>query len=56
MFEKHSEYFRDALVRDNCKLEWRTSYFLDCFTENLLLSRKHDLEKMNLNIQPKDET
>jgi len=56
VFEKHSNFFRDALVRDNCKLEWHTSYFLDCFTENLLLDRKHDLEKMNLNIQSKDET
>ena len=53
MFEKHSEYFRDALVRNNCKLEWQTSYFLDCFTENLLLGGKHDLENMDLNIQSK---
>jgi fido (protein-threonine AMPylation protein) len=56
VFEKYSDFFRDALVRDNCKLEWQTSYFLDCFTENLLLDRKHDLEKMNLNIQLKDKT
>ncbi|MFA5576321.1 MAG: Fic family protein [Tissierellaceae bacterium] len=51
MFEKHSEYFRDALVRNNCKLEWQTSYFLDCFTENLLLGGKHDLEELDLSIQ-----
>ncbi len=31
VFEKHSDFFRDALVRDNCKLEWQTSYFLDLF-------------------------
>lgn len=54
MFENHSEYFRDALVRNNCKLEWQTSYFLDCFTENLLLNGKHDLEGMDLNIQRKE--
>lgn len=51
MFEKHSEYFRDALVRNNCELKYQTSYFLDCFTENLLLGGKHDLEKMDLNIE-----
>lgn len=56
MFEKHSKYFRNALVRDNCKLEWQTSYFLDLFTENLLLDGEHDLGKMNLNVESKDET
>ena len=53
MFENHSEYFRDALVRNNCQLEWQTSQFLDYFTENLLLGGKHDLENMDLNIQSK---
>mgnify|MGYP000974091898 CR=1 FL=1 len=56
MFEKHSKYFRNALVRDNCKLEWQTSYFLDLFTENLLLDGEHDLGKMNLDVESKDET
>ena len=51
IFEKHSKYFRDALVRDNCQLKYQTSYFLDCFTENLLLGGKHDLGNMDLNIQ-----
>ncbi|MGJ0847758.1 Fic family protein [Tissierella praeacuta] len=54
MFEKHSEYFRDALVRNNCELKYQTSYFLDCFTENLLLGGKHDLEKMDLNIESEE--
>ena len=56
MFGKHSKYFRNALVRDNCKLEWQTSYFLDLFTENLLLDGEHDLGKMNLDVESKDET
>lgn len=51
MFERHSEYFRDALVRNNCELKYQTSYFLDCFTENLLLGGKHDLDKLDLNIK-----
>ncbi len=50
IFEKHSKYFRDALVRDNCKQEYQTSYFLDCFTENLLLGGSHDLQGMDLRI------
>ncbi len=50
MFEKHSRYFRDALVRDNCLKKWQNPYFLDCFTENLVLGGNHDLEKLNLNI------
>lgn len=53
MFERHSEFFRDALVRDNCQSKWQTSYYLDCFTENLLLGAKHDLEKMDINIRSK---
>ena len=56
MFGKHSKYFRNALVRDNCKLEWQTSYFLDLFTENLLLDGEHDLAKMNLDVEPQDVT
>lgn len=55
VFEKHSEYFRDALVRDNCELKYQTSYFLDCFTGNLLIGGKHDLEKMDLNIESEEK-
>ena len=51
MKERTFEFFRDALVRDNCELKYQTSYFLNCFTENLLLGGKHDLDKMNLNIE-----
>lgn len=31
VFEKYSDFFRDALVRDNCKLEWQTSFFIFTF-------------------------
>ncbi len=37
MFGKHSKYFRNALVRDNCKLEWQTSYFLDLFVAKQII-------------------
>ena len=55
LFEEHSTFFRDALVRDNCRKEWQTSYYLDCFTENLLLNGEHDLKSMSLNIEAKDK-
>lgn len=54
LFAQHSDYFRDALVRDNCLLEWQTSYFLDCFTENLVLHGKHDLSHMDLIVNLKE--
>lgn len=54
LFEEHSAFFRDALVRDNCRKVWQTSYYLDCFTENLLLNGEHDLKSMSLHIDAKD--
>ena len=41
-FHKHSKYFRDALALDNFP-ESRNPEYLRLFTENLLLSGKHDL-------------
>lgn len=52
----HRFQLTNTLVRDNCKLEWQTSYFLDLFTENLLLDGEHDLAKMNLDVEPQDVT
>ena len=52
MFEKHSDYFRDALVRNeyqNLSQGISTdSKFLKMFFENLLIGGKHDLESFDL--------
>ena len=53
MFEKHSRYFRDALVRANYanlpKNIAKTDEFLVKFFENLLLGSNHSLNE-NLHI------
>jgi len=41
-FREHSQYFRDALVMDNCGRDRKPEY-LKMFTENLLLGGSHDL-------------
>ena len=53
IFEKHSKYFRNALVRDNCQTEYQTFQYLEYFIQNLLFDKNYDLEKMCLNIQQK---
>lgn len=50
LFEKHSLYFRNALVRDNCLKEWQTDEYINAFTDNLLLGGQHDLEAKDLSI------
>lgn len=51
LFEEHSLYFRNALVRDNCLIEWQTDKYLNAFTDNLLLAGHHDLEAFDLTIE-----
>jgi fido (protein-threonine AMPylation protein) len=43
LFEKHSDFFRDALVLANYHKEGKTVEFLNKFTENLLLNGKNRL-------------
>lgn len=50
LFEQHSLYFRNALVRDNCLKEWQTDEYIKAFTDNLLLGGNHDLEEKDLSI------
>lgn len=58
MFEKHSKYFRNALVRANYRnLQKQISYdmgFLNMFFDNLLLDARNDLESMDLHVAPGD--
>lgn len=63
-FEKHSWYFRNALVRANynnfSKGIYETTYYLELFFRNLLLKENNELsnKKMNIsykNIEEKDE-
>ncbi len=64
-FEKHSWYFRNALVRANynnvSKGIYETTYYLELFFRNLLLNENNELSnrKMNIsykNIEEKDES
>lgn len=51
-FQKHTEFFRDALVLDNAKILQKRLEFLTVFFENLLLSGENDLssEEMDRNL------
>ena len=42
-FQKHAEFFRDALVLDNAKILQKRLEFLTVFFENLLLSGENVL-------------
>ncbi len=58
LFEKHSWYFRNALVRANyenlSKNIHKTEKYLIHFLENLLLNKKHILKNRELHIQYND--
>ncbi|MFD0845175.1 Fic/DOC family protein [Streptococcus saliviloxodontae] len=44
-FQKHAQFFRDALVLDNAKILQKRPEFLTSFFENLLLEGENDLSK-----------
>jgi fido (protein-threonine AMPylation protein) len=56
-FEKHSFYFRNALVRanynDHKKGIKATTLYLDCFFENLLFGYNHPLQNRGLHVDAK---
>ena len=58
LFEAHSRYFRDALVRSNYqnirKGIYRTNSFLIAFFENLLLGAAHPLKSRALNVRAEE--
>lgn len=54
MFEKHSWYFRNALVRANydnpAKGIRATTYYLERFLENLMFGTKHELHNRDIHV------
>ena len=54
MFEKHSWYFRNALVRANydnpAKGIRATTYYLELFLENLMFGTKHELHNRDIHV------
>lgn len=59
LFEKHSWYFRNALVRANYKsLKFGIDYdfsYLEKFFQNLLLNENHELKNRYLIINPRED-
>ena len=54
MFEKHSWYFRNALVRANYENREKgiqpTTYYLERFLENLMFGTKHELHNRDIHV------